>query len=100
MRISPEQAHAISVAVKAAAGAHAQVKLFGSRLDDDARGGDIDLLVELPHAIERPTWLAAQVTARVQRVLGDRKVDVLVIDPATDLQAVHKAALRDGILLT
>ena len=87
------------LAARSAAGEQAQVKLFGSRLDDRARGGDLDLLVVLPHAIQRPAWLAAQVTARVQRALGDRKVDVLIIDPTTDQQAVHKAAMREGVLL-
>jgi hypothetical protein len=31
--------------------------------------------------VARPVWLAAQITARLQRRLGDRRIDVLVIDP-------------------
>jgi predicted nucleotidyltransferase len=75
------------------------VRLFGSRLDDRARGGDIDLLVECPRPVARPVWLAAQITARLQRRLGDRRIDVLVIDPATELQAVHRVAQTEGVLL-
>ncbi len=100
MRLTPDQTRAIVTATRAVAGAQAQVKLFGSRLDDSARGGDIDLLVELPQPVERPAWLAARVTASVQRALGDRKVDVLVIDAQTILEPVHRAAKRDGVVLT
>lgn len=99
MRLSPEQAQAIVMAAQAVAGADVRVSLFGSRLDDSQRGGDIDLLVQLPAPTQRPAWLAAQITARVQRALGDRKVDVLVVAPGMDLQPVHQMAMRDGVKL-
>jgi predicted nucleotidyltransferase len=99
MRLSPDQARTIVVATQELAGPDARVRLFGSRLDDRARGGDIDLLVECPRPVARPVWLAAQITARLQRRLGDRRIDVLVIDPATELQAVHRVAQTEGVLL-
>jgi predicted nucleotidyltransferase len=100
MRISPDQAQAIVEAARAVAGADAQVSLFGSRLDDSCRGGDIDVLVQLTMAVARPAWLAAQITARLQRALGDRKVDVLIVAPGMELQAVHRLALREGVVLS
>lgn len=100
MRLSADQSQAIVSAARAVAGADARVSLFGSRLDDKQRGGDIDLLVQLPAPAERPAWLAAQITARVQRALGDRKVDVLVVAPGMDLQPVHEAAMREGVVLS
>jgi predicted nucleotidyltransferase len=100
MRISPDQAQAIVAAARAVAGADAKVSLFGSRLDDGRRGGDIDVLVQLPMPAVRPAWLAAQITARLQRALGDRKVDVLIVAPGMELQPVHRAALRDGVVLS
>lgn len=45
MRITPQEALAI---LRITAGAGARVSLFGSRTRDDLRGGDIDLLIELP----------------------------------------------------
>jgi len=86
-------------ATRAVAGERAQVKLFGSRLDDQARGGDIDLLVEVPDPVAQPSWLAACITASLQRALGDRKVDVLLVDPHTRLQPVHHAAQSQGVFL-
>jgi predicted nucleotidyltransferase len=99
LRLTPEQSRAIVAATAELAGADARVRLFGSRLRDDLRGGDIDLLVECPHPVDRPVWLATQITARLQRALGDRKIDVLVIDPQTPLQPVHRVAQAEGVLL-
>jgi predicted nucleotidyltransferase len=65
MRLTPEQARAIVVATRELAGPDASVRLFGSRLHDELKGGDIDLLVECPRPVERPVWLAAQIMARL-----------------------------------
>lgn len=46
MRLSTAQARLIVQCVRQQFGADASVMLFGSRLDDAARGGDVDLLVE------------------------------------------------------
>lgn len=50
MRLSVDQTSVILHCVHQQFGADAQVLLFGSRLDDTARGGDVDLLVESPTA--------------------------------------------------
>ncbi len=99
MRLTPEQTRAIVAAATELAGADACVRLFGSRLDDGLKGGDIDLLVECARPVDRPVWLAARLTARLQRILGDRKIDVLVVDPSTPLEPVHRAARATGVLL-
>lgn len=99
MRLTPEQQTLIVAAAAELAGADARVLLFGSRGHDELRGGDVDLLVECQHRVDRPVRLAMQLTARFRRALGDRKVDVLVIDPSTPLDAVHLAARREGIAL-
>ena len=46
MRLSATQTQTILLCVRQQFGADASVMLFGSRLDDAARGGDVDLLVE------------------------------------------------------
>ena len=99
MRLSPDQVHAIVAATQELAGADARVRLFGSRVNDQLRGGDIDLLVECARPVARPVWLAAQITARLQRSLGERKIDVLVVDPTTELETVHHVARAEGLLL-
>jgi len=89
----------ILTATRELAGPDASVRLFGSRLNDQVRGGDIDLLVEFPRRVARPVWLAAQITARLQKRLGDRRIDVLVVDPDTELEPVHRVARAEGQLL-
>ena len=46
MRLTKQQTHAIIQTVSRLAGTGAAVYLFGSRLNDQAKGGDVDLLIE------------------------------------------------------
>lgn len=46
MRLEAEQIERITHAVQSLAGDSTSVYLFGSRLDDARRGGDVDLLLE------------------------------------------------------
>lgn len=97
MRLSQQTQQIIRNTVREVFGDEANVKLFGSRINDDARGGDIDLLVELPSItaeIERKTM---QLTARLQLRIGDQPIDVLVIDPSTPRQSIHEQASITGI---
>jgi predicted nucleotidyltransferase len=99
MRLSETQRAVLRQRLLQELGPGAEVRVFGTRLDDAARGGDLDLLVRCPQPVERKAWLAARLTAVAQRVLGGRKVDVLLVDPTTSLEPVHRQALRDGVLL-
>lgn len=46
MRINPEQIKTITEVTHDVAGSDAQVWLYGSRLQDERRGGDIDLMIQ------------------------------------------------------
>lgn len=99
MRLSQQTQQVIRDTVQEIFGGEAKVKLFGSRVNDDARGGDIDLLVELPFIaaeIERKTM---QLTARLQLRIGDQPIDVLVLDPSTPRQSIYEQASMTGIRL-
>ena len=80
-------------------GIEAKVKLFGSRTSDEARGGGIDLLVELPCITEEVERKTLQLIARLQLRIGDQPIDVLVIDPSTPQQSIHEQASITGISL-
>ena len=99
MRLSIEQIAAIRREVSLAAGDAARVWLFGSRVRDDARGGDIDLLVELNEPVAEPAQLSARLAARVSRSMYGRKVDVLLQAPNLLRLPIHAIALAEGIRL-
>ena len=70
----------IREAVESCFGPRASVSLFGSRGGDGARGGDVDLLVEVtePLAPEEVLYRKLRTVARIQKALEDRKVDLVV----------------------
>jgi len=75
------------------------VWLFGSRLDDKAKGGDVDLLIKLELPTANKAVLGGRCNAQLQMKLGMQKFDVIVIDPSTALEQIHKNALSKGIML-
>lgn len=99
MRLSIEQVAAIRKDVSQIAGDAARVWLFGSRVRDDAHGGDIDLLLELNEPVAEPARLSARLSARVSRSIYGRKVDVLVQAPNLLRLPIHAIALAEGIRL-
>jgi len=99
MRLTQQQRETIVAAIQSECGADAEVRVFGSRVNDTARGGDIDLLVELKKTVDNRAALSSRLAAILQIALGDQRIDVLVIDPNTQLQPIHETALSQGIKL-
>lgn len=99
MRLSGAQVQAIRQLARELVGERCSVRVFGSRLDDDARGGDIDLLLELMDTVANPALIAAQLSARVSRAMHGRKVDVLLSAPNLMRLPIHDVAFKEGRLL-
>lgn len=99
MRLSPEQIINIRNLTSQLAGATARVWLFGSRVRDDARGGDVDLLLDMDCAVQEPALLSASLAAQVSRSMSGRKVDVLVKAPNLLHLPIHDVALSQGVQL-
>lgn len=96
MRLNQHQQIAIKQATEAMFGAEAEVRVFGSRLDDTRKGGDIDLIVSTQQPIEHPALDAAKLSARLSRVFDGRKVDVLIHAPTLKELPIHRFALESG----
>lgn len=75
MRLSPQQIEIILATSHEVMGADASVWLYGSRLDDQRQGGDIDLLVEVAPA--RGLLCRARLKTRLEQRL-QLPVDVLL----------------------
>ena len=99
MRLSGEYKETIRNTATEIFGEQATVSLFGSRVDDHQRGGDIDLLVQSSSVVPDRQKKILQLVARLQIRLGDQPIDVLVIDPETEMQPVYEEALRTGVEL-
>ncbi len=56
----------------------ASIYLFGSRTQDDARGGDIDLLL-IGKNISRES--VRHIKIELKEKLGDQKIDIIAEDP-------------------
>lgn len=80
-------------------GTDARVRLFGSRLDDTRKGGDVDLLVELDRPVENAIMTACRLEARLIRALDGRKVDVILAAPNLAERSIHRVAQAEGVLL-
>ena len=95
MRLSKREIEAILQVAEDIYGTDVKVYLFGSRVDDSRRGGDIDLLVRTTS--EKKGILArVRMAARIKSLIGDQKIDI--IGDYEDNQVVQEA-LKNGILL-
>jgi len=97
MRLTQEQQSAIRSASLEAFSPDVSVWLFGSRADDQKRGGDIDLLIQPgPGATDQPFARKIDFLTRLERELGERKVDV-VIEAPQDTRPIVQIAHASGI---
>jgi hypothetical protein len=99
MRITERQRQAIVTSVKSILGDRTQVKLFGSRLHDDKKGGDIDLYIMLAEAVSQPAWLIARIQSSILLKIGEQKIDVLLSAPNLTRHPIHEIAEQEGIFL-
>ncbi len=99
MRLTQQQIQDIRQLVRKVAGDRARVRVFGSRLDDHARGGDVDLMLEMAEPVDNPALIAAQLSALVARAMQGRKVDVLLSAPNLKRMPIHDIAFKEGVLL-
>lgn len=99
MRLSPYRREVIRRVTAEVAGPAARVLLFSARTRADARGGDIDPLIELDQARSDRLALACCIGARIEQQLGEQKIDILVADSSTPHSPVLDAARREGVAL-
>ena len=95
MRLSKREIEAILQVAEDIYGTDVKVYLFGSRVDDSRRGGDIDLLVRTTSA-KKGILDRVRMASRIKSLIGDQKIDI--IGDYEDNQVVQEA-LKNGILL-
>jgi predicted nucleotidyltransferase len=105
MRLSEREIISIVDPVKLHFSSSAKVWLFGSRCNDNKRGGDIDLYLEGQRAkgkgqdIDSPLHKRILLKIALQDLLGEQKIDLVYHDLSLPIQPIHEIAKTEGILL-
>lgn len=93
MRLSPENRALVTATLRPFFGEDAVVYVYGSCLDDQARGGDVDLFVETPQTVDYRQ--RARALAALEDVLH-LPVDLLVKDAEDQDRPIHRIARLSG----
>lgn len=97
MRLSRPEQDAIVDLARKHFGDGAEVWLFGSRVDDGRRGGDIDLYVETDH--DDILRARAAFKAALARKLGEQRIDLIVRPRQRQPTAFERHVCHQGIRL-
>jgi predicted nucleotidyltransferase len=94
MRLSPDQISKIKTAI-GEVDPNGAIYLFGSRVDDSVKGGDIDLFVESSYLIPFSKKLSLEWEISC---LCDSDVDLLFKSPDAEEMPIHRIA-KNGVKL-
>ncbi len=73
-----------------------KIYLFGSRVDDTKRGGDIDLYI-VPNNKDELRKKKIDFLVKLDEYIGEQKIDVVIAKDSSRL--IEKIAIKDGIEL-
>ena len=96
MRISKKRIEIIKQAAMEIFGRDCKMWIFGSRVDDTKRGGDIDIFIEIPHRISDKIKKEIKFLAKLKKELGDQKIDLVVRVKGED-DFISREAKRKGV---
>jgi len=94
VRLEEWEVREIKKAAKLIFGEDVKVILFGSRVYDDKKGGDIDLYV----ITNAPTYeKKKKFWIELQERLGEQKIDIILSEDPN--RSIEKVALKEGVEL-
>jgi predicted nucleotidyltransferase len=98
MRLTPNEIEVIRRAVSQIFGENARVRVFGSRVRDDLKGGDVDLFVEVESG---DASIANEQRLRdlIAPTLDDVRIDIVLHERGQAATPIARIALRDGVPL-
>lgn len=94
MRLTINEIHLLKEKL-ASLSKEAKLYLFGSRVDDAKRGGDIDLLVVSAQLTKKDL---RQLRVAFFKVFGEQKLDIL-LDDGTFKNPFHQMISKEAVLL-
>lgn len=96
MRLSQFEVDSIKKMATSAFGADTKVMLFGSRVDETLKGGDIDLYIE-PSEQKDLSRKKVEFLVKLKLLIGDQKIDVIIAKDHSRL--IEQEALHKGVAL-
>jgi len=100
MRLEETECRVIADTLRKRFGQQSRIWLFGSRVDDTARGGDIDIYLE-PEIQAPEAIVDARLEALVElkQRLGDQRIDLVIHRAAARELPIHAIARETGVRL-
>ncbi|MFK5974982.1 MAG: nucleotidyltransferase domain-containing protein [Sulfurovum sp.] len=76
-----------------------KIYLFGSRVDDSRRGGDIDLYIDIPNitSLDEIYDKKSQFRLKLYNKIGEQKIDIVVSKDKN--RSIEQEIIKTGILL-
>lgn len=95
MRINNQEKQVFFDTIKKYVIPPAELRLFGSRVDDNAKGGDIDLLLIVKDEDTRARILfnKSEILTDIKTLIGEQKIDLII----TTEQGIHDSAFLTSI---
>ncbi len=95
MRLNRQEIDVLIQATRCSFGDNAKIWLFGSRVDDAKKGGDIDLYIETD---KESGTVAAKLAmlGSIWSTFGDQKIDILVRSRKNERSPMHEIAQSSG----
>lgn len=97
MRLTHRQRSTIKSLANHYFGLGSVVYLFGSRIDDQQKGGDIDLLIETQQNLQAFVQAEIYFRAALDTQIGEQKIDILIYNPS---QASKSSKIIEIALIT
>ena len=98
MRLTDKECGVIKDEVLSCFGVSTRAVLFGSRVDDRKRGGDIDLLVRTQTPLSDAFSRKVKFLVHLKSRMGEQRIDVVVAAPG-DKRPIVRIAETEGVEL-
>lgn len=98
MRLKLRDIDALKTAARDTFGNDAQVRLYGSRVDDSLRGGDIDIIIETA-PVENDWQATGRFLDRLFTMIDEQRVDVVLAQRGKPLPPFVRMVLPDSVPL-
>lgn len=99
MRLSEYEQKTIKRTAGQIFGKEAKIYLFGSRVNDNLRGGDIDIYIEVSSGVENLLEKKIRFLVALDKAIGEQKIDVVINNGLRDDKLIYQQAKSNGVQL-